>query len=100
MGSEEYASGAWRVREGSEREFIARWGEWLRSSTASVGGFISARLLQDSSDPGHFVSFSSWNDAQSRADWKASPDFATGLASCRELCDDFQSADYIEVVSI
>jgi heme-degrading monooxygenase HmoA len=58
MPSEHYASGDWRVKEGSGEEFIARWRAWINKSTEPVEGFGSARLLQDSGDARHFVSIS------------------------------------------
>ena len=100
MAGDPYASGNWRVKEGSEQEFIGRWQAWLSTSTAAVKGFGSARLLQDTGDPRHFVSFSAWEDPGSRDLWKTSPEFADGLASCRELCEDVRLADYSEVASI
>ena len=100
MPGEHYASGNWRVKEGSEEEFIARWRSWLTKSAETVDGFGSARLLQDSADPRHFLSFSDWDDRGSRDDWKAGPEFAKGLAACRELCEDFQGADFSELVSV
>jgi heme-degrading monooxygenase HmoA len=99
-GGEHYASGNWLVKEGSEREFVARWRDWLTASTRDVPGFGSARLLQDRSDPRHFVSVSEWADPDSRDAWKSSPAFAEGLASCRFLCEDFQGGDFSKVVAV
>ena len=100
MPGDPYASGNWRVKEGSEQEFIARWQAWLSTSTATVKGFGSARLLQDTGDPRHFASFSAWEDDGSRDSWKTSSEFASGLASCRELCEDVHVADYSEVARV
>ena len=100
MPGEHYASGNWRVKEGSEQEFIARWQAWISASAGTVKGFGSARLLQDSGDARRFLSFSDWDDPGSRDGWKASPEFSKGLAACRELCEDFQGADFSQVVSV
>jgi heme-degrading monooxygenase HmoA len=100
MPGEHYASGNWRVKAGSEEEFMARWQTWLTESAKTVDGFGTARLLRDAGDAQHFLSFSDWADAGSRDRWKASPEFAKGMSSCRELCDDFQGADYSQVVSV
>jgi heme-degrading monooxygenase HmoA len=94
------ASGSWVVKAGSEREFIARWEDWIGKSTREVRGFGSARLLQDVGDPRHFVSVSDWDDAASRDAWKSSPAFAEGLSACRELCEDFRGGDHLEVVAV
>ena len=100
MPGEHFASGNWRVKEGSAGEFIARWQAWLSTSTASVTGFGSARLLQDADDALHFMSFSDWESPGSRESWKSSPGFAEGMAQCRELCDDFQGTDFSQVASV
>ena len=99
MAGDQYASGNWHVRAGSEDEFIARWQAFITESAKTAGGFGSARLLRDGDDPRHFLSFSDWADAASRDAWKSSPGFAKGLAACRELCDDFVGSDYSQAAS-
>ena len=99
MAGDQYASGNWHVRAGSEDEFIARWQAFITGSAETTGGFGSARLLRDGDDPRHFLSFSDWADAASRDAWKSSPGFAKGLAACRELCDDFVGSDYSQAAS-
>lgn len=99
MAGDQYASGNWHVRAGSEDEFIARWQAFITESAETAGGFGSARLLRDGDDPRHFLSFSDWADAASRDAWKSSPGFAKGLAACRELCDDFVGSDYSQAAS-
>ena len=99
MADRHYASGNWQVRAGEEEEFISRWRDWIGKSTREVSGFGSASLIRDVADPRHFLSFSEWEDPGSRDAWKSSPDFSQGLASCRELCEDFRGGDYSEAVS-
>jgi heme-degrading monooxygenase HmoA len=99
MASEHFASGDWVVQEGSDEDFIERWGEWIGARTKSVPGFGAATLMRDDANPQHFVSFSSWDDASSRDTWKTSPEFAKGFAGCRELCEDFQGGDFDVVMS-
>ena len=100
MAGDFYASGNWRVKEGSREEFVARWGAWLTESAKTVEGFGSARLLQDADDPDHFVSFSDWADGGARDNWKAGPQFAKGFAACKELCEHFDGGDFSQVVSV
>ena len=99
MAGDQYASGNWHVRTGSEDEVIARWQAFITESAKTAPGFGSARLLRDGDDPRHFLSFSDWADAASRDAWKSSPGFAKGLAACRELCDDFVGSDYSQAAS-
>jgi len=63
MAGQEYASGNWTVKAGNEDEFVARWIAFLSESTKTAEGFGTARLLRDSDDPRHFLSFSEWTDA-------------------------------------
>ena len=100
MPGKHYASGDWRVNEGSEEEFVARWQTWLSESARSIPGFGTARLLRDAGDARHFISFSDWGDPGSRDMWRGSPSFAKGFAACRELCEDFQGADLSQVASV
>jgi heme-degrading monooxygenase HmoA len=100
MAGEQYASGSWTVKAGSEDEFIVRWRAFLTESTKTAEGFGTARLLRDSDDPRHFLSFSEWTDAEVRDAWKSSPEFAKGLAACRELCDEFVGSDYSQAASV
>ncbi len=94
------ASGDWKVTEGREHEFVARWKEWIEASVGGVPGFRSARLARGTEDARHFVSFSEWDDEESRRAWKESTDFAEGLARVRELCDEFHGGDYTEVAAL
>ena len=94
------ASGKWTVKAGSDDEFVARWRAFLSQSTKTAQGFGTARLLRDSDDPRHFLSFSEWADAGAREAWKSTPEFAKGLAACTEICDDFVGADYSQAASV
>jgi heme-degrading monooxygenase HmoA len=98
MAREQYASGDWTVKPGSEGEFVARWRDWIGKTTSGLAGFGSARLLRSTDDPRHFVSFSDWDDSSTRDAWKTSPDFAGGFSACRELCESFRGGDFEEVV--
>lgn len=99
MAREHYASGNWTVKEGQTEAFIDRWQQWLARSTEEVPGFGSARLIQDVSNPQHFLSYSDWDTPEARDAWKQSPEFAEGFSSCRELCDDFRGGDYTQLVA-
>jgi heme-degrading monooxygenase HmoA len=85
------------VKEGKAEEFIERWRAWLGSTSQGVQGFRSARLLRAEGDPLRFTSVSDWDDDAARKAWKASPGFAQGIQSVRELCDEVVADDYDEV---
>ncbi len=88
------ASGNWLVSPGREKEFIARWIEFLEWTRSSFIEFQSAQLIQDSEDSCHFVSVSSWDSADAMKQWRSRLEFADKLGACRALCDEFRGADY------
>jgi len=83
--------GNWHVRAGSEDEFVARWQGFITESAKAAQGFGSARLLRDSDDPRHFLSFLDWADAASPDAWKAwrSRRQALGASAARRSGADF-----------
>jgi heme-degrading monooxygenase HmoA len=97
---EVYASGNWHVMKGKEDEFIERWTEFLQAARKSEPGLVSASLIQETTDPSHFISESEWADEASREGWKKSAEFAKTLGAARALCDDFYSGDYVRKVTI
>jgi heme-degrading monooxygenase HmoA len=90
-----YTSGSWRVKEGREEEFIARWTEFTGWSLANSPGAGSFVLIREAADPRHFLSFGAWEDAEAVTAWRATPEFQAGLAACRALCDDFSGTDHM-----
>jgi heme-degrading monooxygenase HmoA len=91
---DQFSSGTWRVLDGREREFITRWTEFLEWTRSSSKDLHEARLIQDSDDPNHFVSFASWSSGEAMQRWRSSAEFATKLAACRALCSDFRGSSY------
>jgi heme-degrading monooxygenase HmoA len=92
--TQDYSSGDWHVRAGSEDAFIARWTEFLEWTRDSAPGFVSARLVRDVSEPGHFVSLGEWKDAPAAAAWMTLPDFAAKYGACAALCEEARGGRY------
>jgi heme-degrading monooxygenase HmoA len=91
---DQYVSGDWRVRAGSEEEFVARWLAFTGWSLENASGAQSFILVQDLQEPRHFVSFGIWADLESVRAWRDTPEFAQLLGRCRELCEEFRAGDY------
>jgi heme-degrading monooxygenase HmoA len=92
--ADQYVSGDWRVRAGSEEEFISRWlafTGWSLHNAPGAGSFV---LIRDLQDPRHFVSIGTWADLESVRGWRGRPEFAELLGRCRELCEEFRAGDY------
>jgi heme-degrading monooxygenase HmoA len=92
--ADQYVSGDWRVRAGSEEEFIARWRAFTSWSLHNAPGAASFVLIRDLDEPGHFLSFGRWTDLESVRAWRARPEFADLLGRCRALCEAFRAGDY------
>lgn len=95
-----WSSGNWRVSEGKEDEFIERWTAFLTWTKKENEGFLSARLIRDTAEPRHFISFASWRDAEAISAWKGKPEFGEHLGACKVLCDEMQAASYATAVSV
>lgn len=100
MDEAKWASGRWQVKDGMVDEFIQRWKDWLGSSSKDLAGFQWARLLRSEDDPLRFTSVSAWGDDASLKAWKTSSAFQDGLASVRELCDEFVGGDFDAVAEL
>ncbi|KPI07450.1 Antibiotic biosynthesis monooxygenase [Actinobacteria bacterium OV450] len=90
-----WTAGNWHVSEGREDEFIERWTAFMTWTDAAVGGFLSARLVRDTADPAHFVSFASWRDPEAIGTWQRKPDFHELFGECRALCDGVDAGGYV-----
>jgi heme-degrading monooxygenase HmoA len=95
-----YASGSWYVTGGSEEDFVSGWTEFLDWTRESAAGFRYARLIRDSGDPRHFISFAGWESAEGMDHWRSLPAFTDHLDRCRALCDDFRGSSYTLVASV
>jgi len=92
--TDQYVSGDWRVREGSEEEFVARWLAFTGWSLQHAPGAESFVLIRDMEQPQHFLSVGTWTDLASVRAWRDTPEFAQLLGRCRELCEAFHAGDY------
>jgi heme-degrading monooxygenase HmoA len=92
-----WASGNWHVADGRADEFMDRWTAFLDWTKAANPGFEGARLVRDTSDPNHFVSFASWRDSPSWSAWREQPEFAQHFGGIRALCTEVSAGGY-EVV--
>jgi len=98
--ADQYASGNWHVKAGKGKEFVERWTEFLQWTRKDHPALVSATLIQDEVDKGHFVSTSEWENADARTAWKQSPEFSKMFQAARDLCDEMSSIDAERRVTI
>jgi len=85
-----FTSGAWYVKPGKEKEFVAAWKAFADWTLKNAHGVTEAYLLQDQDDSRSFVSFGPWRDEEAVQEWRKKPQFKVHLAKFKLLCDDIQ----------
>jgi len=86
-----YSSGEWKVRVGSEEEFVQRWTtiiEWSLENAPGAGSFV---LVRSTEDPTRFLSLGSWESQQAQQAWREMPRHQELLEQCLELCEEFDT---------
>jgi len=91
--NELYTVGVWKVKNGREKEFILAWAEFADWSTENVPGSMTARLIQDESQPGRMISFGPWENAEDVARWRAMPEFRLFFTKAKEMCEEVSPAN-------
>jgi quinol monooxygenase YgiN len=89
-----YSSGQWKVRAGSEEEFVKRWNtfiEWSLENAPGAGSFV---LVRSTEDPTSFLSLGSWESQEAQQARREMPRMQELLDQCRELCEEFDSHPY------
>ena len=97
---QDYSAGDWRVRAGSEDAFVARWREFLEWARASAPGLRSARLVRDTAEASHFLSFAEWEDTPAVVAWMEHPDFAATYGACAALCEQARGSRYTLIAAV
>ena len=94
-----YTSGNWVVKQGQEEEFVRRWKEFAEWSAKNVPGSGDFYLIAETNNPRHFLSFGSWESPEAVSRWRQMPEFKDFIGKCKQLCENFQAADYTLKVS-
>jgi heme-degrading monooxygenase HmoA len=84
-----YTHTTWRVRAGSEDEFVKRWSEWVDWSHREGLG-APALLLRDLEDPQAFISFGPWANVTAVRSWRALGGYQERVARLSEVLDGFE----------
>jgi heme-degrading monooxygenase HmoA len=92
-----YTHTTWRVKPGSEDEFVSRWNEWIEWSHRQ-GLQSKAMLLRDLERPGTFVSFGPWLSSDAVRSWRSAAGYHDRVVRLQELLEGFDPRT-LEVVS-
>ena len=92
-----YTHTTWRVKPGSEAEFVKRWGDWVEWSHRE-GLEAHALLLRDVDQPLTYVSFGPWESVQAVRSWRDLRGYHERMARLREVVESFEPQTF-EVVA-
>jgi heme-degrading monooxygenase HmoA len=94
MNERPYTAARWKVKPGSEAEFIEAW--------KSLGDFFlglphppgPGTLFQNVDDPTLFYSFGPWDSLSDIAEMRSHPDAAGAIGQLVALCDEAQPGTF------
>jgi len=96
--SEVYTSGTWMVKAGEEDAFVAAWTAFV-TWASELPGSGTFRLVRDTGDPSHYMSFAPWESIEAQQAWRDLPEFPERIGRVRAHCDEAHSSTF-EVVTI
>jgi heme-degrading monooxygenase HmoA len=91
--SEVYSSGSWKAKEGEEKEFVEAWTEFARW-LSTMPGAGTARLTEDMSEPGRYLSFAPWESAEAMQAWKSDPAFKENIGKVQAHVAEFTPSEW------
>jgi heme-degrading monooxygenase HmoA len=92
-----FTNGRWEVEPDNEAAFIEAWSTFASWASARQGSG-SLRLVRDSRNPGRFVSFGQWDDADAVRAFKSSPEFKEGIGKVVKQAIEFEPTEYYTIV--
>src|SRR6266536_2825274 len=91
-----YSHTVWRVKDGMQDEFVARWSEWVEWSRRN-GFAASAMLIRDSDDPTRFGSFGPWETVDAVRSWRSLSGYQERVGRLQELVEGFDPRTLVVV---
>jgi heme-degrading monooxygenase HmoA len=98
MGELAYTLAEYRVREGSEEEFVAAWGELAGTFSSLPQPPLWGTLIRHHTDRTLFYSFGPWQSPEHVRAMRESAAAGAAFARLRELCEELRPGDF-EVVT-
>jgi quinol monooxygenase YgiN len=89
-----FTYGRFEVEPANEQAFVDAWKEFAAWVT-ELPGAQTLRLVRDVRNPGRFVSFGQWDDAEAVRSFKSSPEFKAGLGRMVALATDFEPTELV-----
>ena len=93
-----YSSGAWKVKKGQEKNFMALFQEF--AEFVRKQGILEGKLLQEIDNPNNLVSIGLWENTEATQKWQNNPEYKDYMAKFKELCDSSQIKIFKSVIKV
>ncbi len=95
-----YTHALWKVKPGSEEEFIAAWKAMGDVFLSQPGVSTHGTLIQSLSDPTEFYSFGPWDSLEQIQAMRADPRAKEAIRRVVDLCEGATPGNYKVVAEI
>ena len=92
-----FTHGRFEVTPENEQAFVDAWSKFAAWASAREGAGI-LRLVRDVRNPGRFVSFGQWDDADAVRAWKSSPEFKERIGRVVGQATEFEPTELVTLV--
>jgi heme-degrading monooxygenase HmoA len=94
-----FTYGRFEVEPGNETAFVDAWSQFATWASQSAGAG-TLRLVRDVRNPGRFVSFGQWDDADAVRGWKSSPEFKQRLGGVVRHATEFEPTELVTLAKV
>jgi heme-degrading monooxygenase HmoA len=94
-----FTTGRFEVDPENEPAFVDAWSEFA-SWASQRPGAQTLRLTRDVRNPGRFISFGQWDDADAIRDWKSSPEFKERIGRVVKQAKEFEPTELVTLVKV
>ena len=96
--TETYTTGTWTPNPGAAEAFVDAWSEFA-AWASTMPGAGTLRLVQDTGDPGRYVSFGAWDSIEAVRHWKTTSEFRERIARVLQHVAEFHPTELTLVAS-
>jgi quinol monooxygenase YgiN len=94
-----FTSGRFEVEPANETAFVEAWSEFATWASQRAGAG-TLRLARDVRNPGRFISFGQWDDADAVRGWKSEPEFKQRIGAVVRQAKEFEPTELVTLAKV
>lgn len=94
-----FTNGRWEVEPENEDAFLEAWSAFAAWASEAPGAG-TLRLVRDVRNPGRFVSFGQWDDAEAVSAWKSSEEFKQRIGNVVRQAKEFEPTEHVTLFKV